>query len=636
MFRRAGSPQMAAMLEHDRPASPEEVTTATTIERLVHHAAAAGGVPAVIAHLAVDTGGRRRDLLLGGRTAIDAAVAVIDWHTAPLAGVFFRHAPGDVYELAVDDRTLTGTVVARHLVATAHGHVVAIRGDEITLTRRDDGWIAHATAPPPAPPDRPAPIGRAALPELDPAQRAAVELPAGRSLVVDGEAGVGKTLVGMYRIAHLLRAAAARGRRLRALVLVPTEGLRRLCAVLADRLDIAVEIAIVDDWLVARARAAFPGLPDRVSTDATAGVIRFKRHPAVRAALEPIVARRHRHDREDPLSRARADLRALFGDRVLLERIVAAADGALGAVELAQVAAHTRVQFTDPLEQQLRHVDADRLVTVDRRRLDDGTPLGDAGTFDVEDAPVLFELARRRGVKLDLPRYDHVLVDEAQRVAPMELAAIAGAVRPGGSITLAGDHRQDTDESAAFAGWDAAIAELGVRDPARVTLAVGYRSTAAIAAFARAVVEAPPAAPVADPSLVMTAHAGELAQVAALCEAIDAAMRRAPWQQVAVVCRNPDHARRVHRQLGRGVDAALVLTGDFTFEPGVVVTTVAQIQGLEFDAVVVPDLTEGFYPAGAEVQRALYVALTRARDWLWVTTAAAWSPLVAGPAPAAW
>ncbi len=76
------------------------------------------------------------------------------------------------------------------------------------------------------------------------------------------------------------------------------------------------------------------------------------------------------------------------------------------------------------------------------------------------------------------------------------------------------------------------------------------------------------------------------------------------------------------------VDAVLVLDGDFRFEPGIIVTMASAISGLEFDAVVIPDLTPSFYPKTPELARTLYVAATRARDWLWLLTPDGWSPHV--------
>ena len=60
-----------------------------------------------------------------------------------------------------------------------------------------------------------------------------------------------------------------------------------------------------------------------------------------------------------------------------------------------------------------------------------------------------------------------------------------------------------------------------------------------------------------------------------------------------------------------------------------IVTLAAAISGLEFDCVVIPDLSPAFYPASPELARSLYVAASRARDWLWLLTPEAWSPLVA-------
>jgi DNA helicase II / ATP-dependent DNA helicase PcrA len=615
---------------------------------LVAAAHADGPPPAIGGHLRVEgESGAARDLLLGSRTALGGSAAILDWRTAPLAEVFFRHGPGEPYELEIDGRTVAGRVVARHVLELAGPVLVAITGDDIELRASEGGdWQAREVAPPALPPPGGSPE-RAPI-VLDPDQQRAVDLPPGRSLVVDGEAGVGKTLVALYRTAALARRAAAASRRFRPLMLVPTEGLRRLCRRIADRLAIPrLELALVDAWLVDRGRAAFPRLPPRTSEDASAGVIALKRHPAVRDEIARMVDWRPPRT-DDKVPRVRAVLHELFGDQTRLDRIVAgAATDALPPRTVKEVMAHTHVQFTETTEAAHRHVDADRLIALDGRALDAGTPTGDAGTFDAEDVPVLFELARRGVVKLAagaaLPRYDHIVLDEAQLRSPLELAAIGDALAPDAGITLAGDHRQDTDDSAWFGGWDAALAELGRRDAEKITLEVGYRSAPEIAAFARAIVEAPPAALPAmalapEPSgsggrsatcasVVATAATGDLAQLAALARGLDALTARDPWRSITVIARNEDHARRLGRDLARAADVNVVLDGSFTFGPGIVVTAAAHVAGLEFDAIVVPDLTPAFWPARPETARALYVACTRARDWLWLTTPGAWSPL---------
>jgi len=76
--------------------------------------------------------------------------------------------------------------------------------------------------------------------------------------------------------------------------------------------------------------------------------------------------------------------------------------------------------------------------------------------------------------------------------------------------------------------------------------------------------------------------------------------------------------------------ARLVLEGDFGFQPGIDVTHVASVKGLEFDYVIVPDASASTYPADDDARRALHVAVTRAAHQLWVASVGAPSPLLGG------
>lgn len=553
---------------------------------------------------------------LGTRTQADATPPILDWRMSPLAEAFFRAAPGEPYELEGGQE---GKVLERWIV---DGETLI--GD--TEVRRDGHLETYAR---PAPTQIPQP-DRSALVILDPAQQRAVDLPADTSLIVDGEAGVGKTLVAMYRIASLQKRAEENSRRFRALVLVPTEGLRRLCRLLADRLGLhRLEIAVVDQWLVQRAHEAFPGLPKRLSEGATAQVIATKRHPAVRAVLDDFIHWKAPKDNDEKLPRSRARLLHLWGDRDRLLRIIEASGGVIPERAIAALQKHTRIQFETTTEKQMKHVDANRLVALDGKKLDAGTPTEDVHTFDAEDVPVLFELVRRGALPVvKLPLYDHITIDEGQLRSPLELAAIGDALVRGGTVTLAGDHRQATDETAYFAGWHAARTELRAQRWEEITLAITYRSVPAIGNFARSISDGQPVMPV-DPAVCTSVCSGHLAQAAMLCWHLDALQTRDPWRQIAVIARNPEHAKRLMHELSRGLDPTLILDGDFRFEPGVIITTMAAVSGLEFDCVVIPDVTPAFYPVTPQLRHAMYVAATRARDWLWLLTPESWSPLVA-------
>jgi DNA helicase IV len=596
------------------------------IERL--HAA----VPASTGFLEVETERGTRGYLLGPSTNLDGPVPMLDWRTAPLAEAFFRHGPGESYEIETGERTTDGRVVARWLLA-GRPQLDALVGDDRMITRAGDTPLVRPS------PVKITPIDRSQLVVLDPEQQRAVDLPADMSLVLDGEAGVGKTLVALYRLAALERRAReeiprSKSRHFRALVLVPTEGLARLVRLLAERLSIGkLEIAVFDTWLLERARVAFPSLPKRASEGATAQVIGLKRHPAVRAVLGDFIGwKPPRGVDDDRISRTRQRLLHLWGDHERMKRVIDASGGVLPERAIAALAKHTRLQFQTSTEKQFAHVDSDRLVALDGKKLDAGTTMQDANTFDVEDLAVLFELVRLRALPgADLPVYDHIVLDEAQLRSPLELAAVGDALAPNGTVSLAGDHRQATDESAWFSTWQAAEHELRRPRWSEITLAVTYRSVPEISELARGIVERRPVLPPeppADPAVWVSACAGPLAQAAQLCWHLDALVTRDPWRQICVIARTPEHARRLHAELRRGLDPVLVLDGDFQFEPGIVVTTAAAVSGLEFDAVVIPDVSPAFYPQSAELARALYVASTRARDWLWLLTPDAWSPLL--------
>ena len=59
---------------------------------------------------------------------------------------------------------------------------------------------------------------------------------------------------------------------------------------------------------------------------------------------------------------------------------------------------------------------------------------------------------------------------------------------------------------------------------------------------------------------------------------------------------------------------------DFPFKPGVDVTDVRQVKGLEFDYVVLVDCNSQTYREDDESRHLLHIAATRAAHQLWVTS----------------
>jgi DNA helicase-2/ATP-dependent DNA helicase PcrA len=645
----------------ERATSPDERRRIASLEALCAATWAVRPAARCFGHLRVRIGERSRELLLGSESlALRSGVTIIDWERAPLAEVFLHSRVGDDYEIDIDDdHHARGVVLARELLRTRPGaagqELIEIDDGETCLIRRDEGWSAGPSRVRLAIELRDAEARRRSSSpvdvQLDPIQRGAVELPGERSLLVLGEAGFGKTTVALHRLVHLHGLAQAHGKPFAALVLVPTHGLRRLLVALLERMGVrvgvdpagrSVEVRTFTRWIAIEGRRAFSGLPERDSVAAPLAAIRFKRHPALRSVLPQIIegtaAMREveRGYRDDETLRPRDQLLHLFGDRELLERVAARSDGTLTARMIQQVVAHTRVQFSPTTEHAHAHVvERERLAAVDGKPIDAGTPMQDAETIDVEDFPVLFALDRLRHhdppEQASNPRqYDFIVVDEAQEFAPIELEVIGRACSPIGSVCVAGDEHQQVDETTVFTGWVEAMAELGRAETyERITLAESYRCPPAIEALARGLFQDLPDVVVPiDPALAFTEVAHELDLVDLLITALGRLRERDRLASVAVICRFAASARRLHGLLNKVLSCRLVVDGDFRFGPGISVTCIDEIKGLEFDYVVLADASAAHYPDNRESRRALYVALTRAMHRLWVLWSGRRSPLL--------
>jgi DNA helicase-2/ATP-dependent DNA helicase PcrA len=341
------------------------------------------------------------------------------------------------------------------------------------------------------------------------------------------------------------------------------------------------------------------------------------------------------------LGKVREDHLRLVGDRELLCHAVAASGGDLPAAMVEEVAAHTNRQLDAPGEIAFAHVDADRLSTLDGRPLDDGTPEAVAGTIDVEDYALLFAILWRKTGKMGtrkapLTLHTHLVIDEAQELSPVELGVLGRAVEPrDGSLTVAGDAAQRIDRSGHFTSWEGVMAALGTRaEPAY--LETSYRCPRPIVDLAHAILgpEAPSGRPRAnsDGAPVLRSSASSEGHAAMILVAgLKALFEREPRAGVAVIAHDSAAARALHEILARALPARLVLEGEFSFGPGLEVTEVAEVKGLEFDYVVVPDVGARVYLDTSEHRRRLHVAVTRASQQVWLMSVGAESSILPSP-----
>jgi DNA helicase-2/ATP-dependent DNA helicase PcrA len=261
----------------------------------------------------------------------------------------------------------------------------------------------------------------------------------------------------------------------------------------------------------------------------------------------------------------------------------------------------------------------------------DGAELTERARFDVEDDTLLLMLHQAlrgpltRGATREPIVYEHVLVDEAQDLSPLELSVVLGTTSPAKSVTLAGDVQQRMLLDNGFSDWSTVLGELGFDHVEIEPLKLSYRSTHEIIEFSREVLgplaasDAPKATRQGAPvELFELGHAGDA--VAFLSEALRDLTLTEPGASVAVIARFPEQADVYFEALTRAEVRGVrrVADQDFSFKPGVDVTDVRQVKGLEFDYVVLVDVTDGAYPTDDEARHLLHIAATRAAHQLWI------------------
>lgn len=270
-------------------------------------------------HLRLEEGGKRRDILVGPRSYVDATsgIRIVDWRQAPVSRIFYRYQEGDDYDEVLGGRVVEGRVVARRTVTIVEGELVRVTASEGVFARlpggdswqRADARDARLQSPQrwgdgAAAPGRP-PLGSgpdgdrraekllpAIASMLDAEQFDLITRPTAGIIAVQGSAGSGKTTVGLHRAAYLAFADPARFRPDRMLVVVPHEALLHYVARVLPSLGVeGVPVVTFAAYAAGLLGDLLPALPTEFSEETPPVVARAKRHPVLLRAIDDAVMR---------------------------------------------------------------------------------------------------------------------------------------------------------------------------------------------------------------------------------------------------------------------------------------------------------------------------------------------------------
>ena len=607
---------------------------------------------------------RERDVCLGKATRIEAGMRIVDWRHAPVSRIFYQHAQGDTYEEELGGRMVRGEMMQRRTVAIRNGVLEAIYAPEGTFQRneagRDAPWRQSSVEAPRlaggaggalhwqeggqegrrlGSDRRGAPHRRDKhLPDIagliDPEQFELISRPEG-FVVIRGSAGSGKTTVALHRIAWLAH-GDARINSGRTLFLVFSRALRDYVSHVLPALGVGgVNIRTFREWANFQRQRHYRRLPRGHRHDTPAIVVALKSHPAVLQALTWQVART-----AGPATASQAIddwLNATSNPALLAEAVAATVPGAFSDDDLEAATQWSAGQHADLVEwfeyQGVRDgLDDDLFGHQDPG---EGRPF-----LDEEDDSLLLHawqlrVGPLRGRKRQPLRLLHVAIDEVQDFSPVDVRVVLGCLDRRQSITLAGDTQQHVMKDAGFTSWSDFFRHLGVEGAAVETLRVSYRCTRQVVGFAMDVL-----GPLREDDLPLVTRSGpevELfsftdhgACVSFLADSLNALVDNEPNAAVAILTPTRELSDMYFQGLERGDVPRLrqVKRQDFAFAPGVEVTEVAEVKGLEFDYVILVEASAGHYPDTAAARRSLHVGATRAIHQLWLTAVASPSPLV--------
>lgn len=237
-------------------------------------------------------------------------------------------------------------------------------------------------------------------------------------------------------------------------------------------------------------------------------------------------------------------------------------------------------------------------------------------TFEFSDVfPFIYVKMSFDGVEQDYKVIQHLLVDEMQDYTPIQYAVLVKLFSC--KMTILGDSNQSLNP---YSSSTVEKIRPFFEDCTCMELCKSYRSTVEITRFAQQIQENKKLVPIErhgeKPNVTVCSTEDE--QLAKIQDLIHQ-FKTSGYISLGIICKSQKLAKRLYEKVRTFCDSALLL--DFNsseFKEGITISSVHLSKGLEFDQVIVPNVSEECYNTQLD-KSLLYIACTRAMHRLELT-----------------